>query len=233
MIIDDEPAARNGLAEDIREIDFLEVAGIAGNAFEALQLINAVLPGLIFLDIEMPGLNGLDFMKLLTVKPLVVLTTAYPQYALAGYELGVVDYLLKPIYVDRLKVACDKALELYNYRNSEKTQPAQPAFVFLKCDGIMEKIYLADILYVEAANNYVIVHTTARRFLTYHTLKGMESQLPAGQFVKVHKSFIVSTAHITRITPGEVYINQVRIPISKRFRNDFQRGVIADNSLKR
>jgi two-component system LytT family response regulator len=233
IIIDDEPTARNGLAEDIREIDFLEIAGIAGNAFEALELIHRVSPGLIFLDIEMPGLNGLDFLRLIKVKPLIILTTAYPQYALAGFELGVVDYLLKPIPADRLKLACNKALELYNYRNGETLKPVEPAFVYLKCDGVMEKIYFSEILYVEAANNYVYIHTVAKRLLTYHTLKGMENRLPAYQFVKVHKSFIVSKAHITQITRNEVYINEVRIPLSKNFKNDFQKGVIADNFFKR
>jgi len=233
IIIDDEPAARNGLAEDIREINFLEIAGAAGNVFEALEIIQKFSPGLIFLDIEMRGLNGLDFLKLIKVKPLVILTTAYPQFALMGFELGVVDYLLKPISAERLKVACDKALELYNYRNNEPSKPGRSAFVYLKCNGMMEKIHLADILYVEAANNYVVVHTPTRRLLTYRTLKGMENQLPADQFVKVHKSFIVSKAHVTQITRSEVYINQVRIPLSKNFKSDFQKGVISENFLKR
>src|ERR1700735_398660 len=109
IIIDDEPAARNGLADDMLEIDFIEVTGVAGSAFEALDLIQRVSPSLIFLDIEMPGLNGLDFLRLIAFKPLVILTTAYPQYALAGFELSVVDYLLKPISADRLRVACNKA----------------------------------------------------------------------------------------------------------------------------
>jgi DNA-binding LytR/AlgR family response regulator len=233
IIIDDEPAARNGLADDMLEIDFIEVTGVAGSAFEALELIQRVSPSLIFLDIEMPGLNGLDFLRLIAFKPLVILTTAYPQYALAGFELSVVDYLLKPISADRLRVACNKALELYTYRNNESLKPAQAAFVYLKCNGVMEKVYFTEILYVEAANNYVFVHTITRKLITYHTLKGMENQLPADQFVKVHKSYLVSKAHITQITRNEVYINEVKVPLSKNFRNDFQKGVIADNLLKR
>jgi two-component system response regulator LytT len=234
IIVDDEPAARNGLAEDIRDIGFLEIAGIAGNSFEALWLIHSVSPSLVFLDIEMPGMGGLDFLRLIKVRPLVILTTAYREYALAGFEFGVVDYLLKPISTERLDIACRKALELYNYRNSGSSpKSAQPAFIYLKCNGILEKVDLAEILYIEAANNYVFIHTAARRLIAYHTLKGLESQLPADQFVRVHKSFIVSKAHITQVTRTEVYINQVRIPLSKNFKTDFKKDVIADNFLKR
>jgi len=232
IIIDDEPAARKGLAEDIREIGQLKVISTAANAFEALEQINNSQPDLIFLDIGMPGLSGLDFLKLIKVKPMVILTTAYSEYALVGYDFGVVDYLLKPISVERLKIACAKARELFNYRNTRPETEASESF-YVKVNGKMEKIALADILYIEAANNYIFIHTAAKRYICYLTLKGIEAQLPKEKFIRVHKSFIVSRDHIRQVSKTEVKINDVAIPLSKNFRNEFQKGVVQNNSLRR
>ena len=233
LIIDDEPAARNGLAEDIKEIDYLEITGMAANAFEALELISKYAPALLFLDIEMPGLNGLDFLNLLKIKPMVILTTAYPQYALDSYELGVIDYLLKPILIERLKIACNKAVELFSYRFNNAVSQHQPAYFYIKSNGKMEKINFSDILYIEAANNYVFIHTANKKIISYNTLKGMECQLPKDKFIKVHKSFIVSKVHIQQVLKNEVLVNGKNIPVSKNFRSEFQKVVIMKNFLKR
>jgi two-component system LytT family response regulator len=233
IIIDDEPTARFGLEEDLREIDFLKIQGTASNAFEALEMIKNYSPELIFLDIEMPGLSGLDFLRLIKVNPMVILTTAYPEYALDGYELGVVDYLLKPIAFERLRLACDKAFQLYSYRNQQLVIGPPPEYFFVKCNGKMEKIDLAEILYIEAANNYIFIHTKAKRFMSYHTLKGIDDQLPKNKFVRVHKSYIVSKDHIQQIDKNEIVINQLRIPLSKNFKNNFQKDFVATKSFRR
>jgi DNA-binding LytR/AlgR family response regulator len=233
IIIDDEPTARNGLEEDLREIDFLKIKGMASNAFEALEMIKNYAPELIFLDIEMPGLSGLDFLRLIKVKPMVILTTAYPEYALDGYELGVVDYLLKPISLQRLKIACDKAMELYSYRNQQLVISPPPEYFFIKCNGKMEKIDLSEILYIEAANNYIFIFTKNKRFMSYYTLKGIDDQLPKDKFVRVHKSYIVSKDHIQQIVKNEIIINRVRIPLSRNFKNEFQKDFIAVKSFRR
>ncbi len=232
IIIDDEPTARGGLAEDVKEIDQFKVVGTAANAFEALEQINNSQPDLIFLDIEMPGLSGLDFLKLIKVKPMVILTTAYSEYALVGYDFGVVDYLLKPISVDRLKIACAKALELFNYKNSKPGAETSESF-YVKVNGKMEKIALADILYIEAANNYIFIHTAAKRYICYLTLKGIEAQLPKEKFIRVHKSFIVSRDHVQQVGKSGVKINDVAIPLSKNFRSEFQKGVVQNKALSR
>ena len=233
IIIDDEPTARNGLAEDLSEFDFLEIKGAASNAFEALEMIKNYAPELIFLDIEMPGLSGLDFLRLIKVKPMVILTTAYPEYALDGYELGVVDYLLKPISLQRLKIACDKAITLHAYRNQQSLISPPYEYFYIKCNGKMEKIDLSEILYIEAANNYILIYTKTKRFMSYHTLKGIDDQLPKDKFVRVHKSYIVSKDHIQQIGKNEIIINQLRIPLSKNFKNDFQKDFIVAKSFRR
>jgi len=233
IIIDDEPTARNGLAADIKGINYLEITGIAANAFEALEMINKHLPDLLFLDIDMPGLSGLDFLRLMKIKPMVILTTAYPEYALDGYELGVVDYLLKPISIERLRIACDKAVTLHTYRSQQSLTSPPSEYFYIKCNGKMEKIDLSEILYIEAANNYIFIYTSTKRLMSYHTLKGIDNQLPKDQFVRVHKSFIVSKEHIQQIGKNEIIINRVRIPLSKNFKSDFQKDVIAGKSFRR
>ncbi len=234
LIVDDEPIARNGLAEDIKEFDFLHITGLAENAFQALQFLNNPEPiDLLFLDIDMPGLSGLDFLKLVRVKPIVIITTAHQQYAINGFELAVMDYLLKPISPERLGIAVNKAKEWYLLKNQEAVEKDTNDFLYVKCNGKYEKIRFSEILYVEAANNYVLIHTAGKRFITYHTLKGIEGQLPVNQFVKVHKSFIVSRGHIDQINGSEIIINEVHIPLSRNFKDFFQKNVISGKSLRR
>ena len=234
LIVDDEPIARNGLAADVREFDFLNVAGLAEDAFRALQFLNSdERVDILFLDIDMPGLNGLDFLKLVRVKPVVIITTAYPQYAIDGFELGVVDYLLKPISMERLATAIEKARKWLSLNNTPGPHRGDIEFLYVKCNGSFEKILFGDILYVEAANNYVFIHTAQKRFITYNTLKGLEAQLPANSFVKVHKSYIVSRNHISQVKGNEVIINDARIPLSRNFKDSFQKEVISGHSLRK
>jgi DNA-binding LytR/AlgR family response regulator len=225
IIVDDEPAARNGLAEDIKDIGFITVCGLAANAFEALDLINKLSPDLIFLDVDMPVLSGLDFLRLIKVKPMVVITTAYPQYALDGYDHGVVDYLLKPISLERLAIACDKALQLHSYRNQSLSENIPPGHFFIKCNGKMERIDFNEILYIEAANNYIFIHTNSKRYMVYRTLKGIAGQLPQNKFVRVHKSFIVARDQIQQVSADEIVVNNVNIPLSRNFKSNFQKQI--------
>jgi len=234
LIVDDEPIARHGLAEDIKEFEFLNIAGLAENAFQALQVLNSPQPvDLMFLDIDMPGLSGLDFLKLVRVKPMVIITTAYQQYAINGFELGVLDYLLKPISAERLGIAVNKAKDLFRLKNREPVEGAKDDFLYIKCNGKYEKIVFDKILYIEAANNYVFIHTPEKRFITYHTLKGIAGQLPSNQFVKVHKSFVVSRGYIDQVKGSEIIINKIAIPLSRNFKDSFQKAVIGEKSLRK
>ena len=231
LIVDDEPVARNGLAEDVSQFPSLQVSGLAENAVQALEFLNGHEDtSILFLDLDMPGLNGLDFLKLVRIKPVVIITTAYPQYAINGFELGVIDYLLKPISMQRLETAVAKAIK---WLDLNKTQPISDDFLYIKCNGKWEKIFFSEILYIEAANNYVFIHTREKRFITYHTLKGIEARLPPDQFVKVHKSFIVSRGHVGRVLGSEILINGIQIPLSRNFKDSFQKNVVSARALKK
>jgi DNA-binding LytR/AlgR family response regulator len=221
IIIDDEPPARNGLKEDLVALGLFTVAGMAGDAEQARELLKTTSADLLFLDIEMPMLNGLEFLSGLEVKPMVILVTAYPQYALHGYEHGVIDYLLKPVSPERLKLACEKALDLWVLRNQAGRQTEPAGSLFIKSNGKFEKIGYDEILYLEAANNYVIVHTAQKKYLVYQTLKGMEKQLPLTGFLQTHKSFIVARPHIRQIEGDSISIGEVKIPLSRRFKQKF------------
>ncbi len=221
IIIDDEPPARNGLNEDLLALGMFDVAGMAGDAEQARELLKTTGADLLFLDVELPWANGLEFLSGLDVKPMVILVTAYPQYALHGYEHGVVDYLLKPVSPGRLKLACEKALEWWVLRNQAGRQAGPASYLYIKSNGRFERIAFDEILYLEAANNYVIVHTPKKKHLVYQTLKGMEKQLPAAGFLQTHKSYIVARPHILRIDRDSVTVGEVRIPLSRRFKQRF------------
>jgi DNA-binding LytR/AlgR family response regulator len=221
IIIDDEPPARNGLKEDLAALGMFTVVGMAGDAEQARELLKTTPADLLFLDVEMPWTNGLEFLSSLDVKPMVILVTAYPQYALHGYEHGVVDYLLKPVSPERLRLACEKALEWWVLRNKAEGESGPAGYLYIKSNGRFEKIGYDEILYLEAANNYVIVHTRQKKYLVYQTLKGMEKQLPARGFLQTHKSFIVGRPHIRQIEGDSVTVGEVHIPLSRRFKQQF------------
>jgi DNA-binding LytR/AlgR family response regulator len=226
IIIDDEPPARNGLKEDLMALGIFTVAGMAGDAEQARELLKTTATDLLFLDVEMPWTNGLEFLSGLDVKPMVILVTAYPQYALHGYEHGVVDYLLKPVSPERLRLACEKALEWWVLRNNAGSQNSPVGYLYIKSNGRFERIGYNEIVYLEAANNYVIVHTREKKYLVYQTLKGMEKQLPARGFLQTHKSFIVARPHIRQIERESITVGEVRIPLSRRFKQRFLTEVL-------
>jgi DNA-binding LytR/AlgR family response regulator len=221
IIIDDEPPARNGLKEDLMALGIFTVVGMAGDAEQARELLKTTPTDLLFLDVEMPWTNGLEFLSGLDTKPMIILVTAYPQYALHGYEHGVVDYLLKPVSPGRLRLACEKALEWWVLRGHAGGQTGPVGYLYIKSNGRFERIGYDEILYLEAANNYVIVHTRQKKHLVYQTLKGMEKQLPPREFLQTHKSFIVAKPHILQINADSVSVGEVRIPLSRRFKQRF------------
>ncbi|HXB07847.1 MAG TPA: LytTR family DNA-binding domain-containing protein [Puia sp.] len=214
LIIDDEPMARKGLAEDLRALDLIDVKGMAANAAEATKQLTTHPVDLLFLDIEMPGVSGLDWLPHLNPKPLIILVTAYPQYALEGYDHGVIDYLVKPVARQRLQLACEKAVEQHMLRST-----AIEPYLYLKCNGVLEQVPTAKILYIEAANNYIQVHTPTQKLLVYQSLKGIEAQLPPGSFIQTHKSFLVARRHIQHVEGNTLLVGSTPIPISRRFKS--------------
>jgi DNA-binding LytR/AlgR family response regulator len=221
VIIDDEPLAREGLANYVREVDFLNLGGIGENPLELLHLIDQQKVDLIFLDIQMPKMNGIEFLKIMQKPPMVVVTTAYPSYALEGFQLNVLDYLLKPITFERFFKAATKARDYHRLLLREVSgEPGQAEddYFFIKCGSKYEKIPFVDILYVEGMQNYVNIYTLKGKFVTMLSLKSLEENLDQKSFIRVHKSFIVAVSKIDGIEGNEIFIQTNRIPISRNYR---------------
>ena len=220
IIVDDEPLARKGLEEDLREIDFIEIVGTAENSLKAIELVTTAKPDLVFLDIEMPKVNGLELIKSITQPPMVVITSAYSKYAMKGYELDVTDYLLKPIDFNRLLKACIKAKEFYQLKHNPAGDKASANdYFFVKCDGKYEKVIFDELFLIEAANNYVFLHTKDKKLMTYSTMKNIQQLLPESKFMRVHKSYIIAIDKIHELHKNELLINNIKIPVSRNVKD--------------
>ncbi len=236
LIIDDEPLARKGLKEYIADVDFLELAGEFDSPLKATDALSRQQVHLLFLDIHMPKISGIDFLRTLQHPPLVILTTAYPQYALEGFDLSVLDYLLKPISFDRFFKAALKARDHYEHR-----QPAANAvqgeqkddYIFIKADNRLVKLAYNDILFVEALQNYVAIHTAEKKFITYLTFKSIEESLPSDLFIKVHKSYLVAISKISSIEGNEIIAGTHHIPISRNLKDEVMERLLKGKFLKR
>ena len=241
ILIDDEPLARAGLKEYIADIDFLNLVGEFDNPLSATGLLGSGAVDLLFLDIQMPKITGLDFFKTLKNPPAVIFTTAYPQYALDGFEVNALDYLVKPISFDRFLKAALKAKEFYEVRNepgklpgkSELTPGITSEYFFIKADNKLVKIFLEEILFVEALQNYVTIQTISKKYISYLTIKSVEDYLPADRFIKVHKSFIISAARVDSIEGNEIRIDQFHIPISRSLKDEVTDKLLKGKFLKR
>jgi len=218
LVVDDEPIARKGLMEYIRQIDYLYLVDQCNSAAEAAGMLQKNKVDLVFLDIQMPKLTGIEFVKALANPPLIIFTTAFSEYALEGFELDVVDYLLKPISFPRFLKSVEKAQNYLHARNKELSITQD--FFFIKCNGKIEKIVMADVIYIEAMSNYVIIHTREKKYITYLTFSGIEEQLPSNLFIRVHKSFLVAVSAIQTIDGNKVITGLVSLPLSKNYRND-------------
>ncbi|MFB0494521.1 two-component system LytT family response regulator [Mucilaginibacter sp. OAE612] len=233
VIIDDEPLAREGLASYVREVDFLNLTGTCENPLELIKLLDHQAIDLIFLDIQMPKMNGIDFLKIMQKPPMVIITTAYPSYALEGFQLNVLDYLLKPITFDRFFKSANKAKDYHRLLNNW-AQPGAPktetdeGYFFIKCGNKYEKIYFDEILYVEGMQNYVTIFTAKGKYITLLNLKSLEQNLDSKLFIRVHKSYIVSTGKIDGIEGNDIFIGQHRIPISRNYREQVIRQVVSN-----
>jgi two-component system, LytTR family, response regulator len=220
VIVDDEPLAREGIASYVKEVDYLHLSATCENPVELMKILDQQQVDLIFLDIQMPKMNGLDFLKITKNPPMVVITTAFPTYALEGFQLNVLDYLLKPITFDRFIKSASKAKEYYQLTTKSSDH------CFIKCGSKYEKILFDDILYVEGMQNYINIHTRKGKYVTLLYLKNMEENLDSKSFIRVHKSFIVAIDKIEGIEGNEIFIGPIKIPISRNYREQVIQQVV-------
>jgi DNA-binding LytR/AlgR family response regulator len=233
LIIDDEPLARKGLKEYIDDVEFLSLAGEYDSPMKAAEKLSSGNIQLIFLDIQMPKITGLQFFKSLQHPPPVIFTTAYPQYALDGFELNALDYLVKPISFNRFFQASLKAKEYYELRSQNKGEETKADYLFIKVDGKLVKVLYEDILFVEAVQNYVTIHTKDKKHLTYLTFHSIEEFLPSDLFIKTHKSYLISLSKIESIDGNCIQIGQHAIPISRTLKEEVMGRVMNNRFLRR
>lgn len=230
LIIDDKPLAIDILADYAGKVPFLQLVATTTSPIEGLQMVRGQNIDLVFLDIQMPELTGLQFIKIAGRQCKIILTTAYVEYALDGYEHDVVDYLLKPIAFERFYRAAEKALQAILPENKPATTPLPPTepppgYLFVKTEHRIQKIDLKDILFIEGLQNYIAITTPGGKVLSLQTLKKIEEQLPTNEFVRVHKSFIVSLRHISSIERGRISIGGEVVPVGDSYRDGFYRLV--------
>jgi two-component system, LytTR family, response regulator len=250
LAIDDERLVLDLLVDNIRQIPFLTLVKACRNAMEATAVLQEEKIDLIFVDIQMPKLSGLQFIQTLAQPPLVILITAYEQYALEGYTLNAVDYLLKPVAFDRFLKACNKANELFTLRNRAATEQSDPSLqqdqtrqqqtsqphitsaadeasgsLFVNVEYTLVRIPFADILFIESLKDYMKIHLSSsnRPVITKMSLKAMEEKLPSSLFIRIHKSYIVSVNRITVIKRDLVCIGQHELPVSDFYKDNIQR----------
>lgn len=238
LIVDDEAIARKGLEKYIKEIDFLHPKGICKNAMEANTLINEEKIDLLFLDIEMPMISGLDFLKSLRVAPKVIFTTAYSEYALDSFQFEVIDYLVKPISFERFIQAANKAYRIFAKENNISTIKSIPEqnedeFIFVKTDKSLVKIFHRDILFIHAMQNYIQIFTKEDTHLTLVPLKKVFEMLPHKDFLQVHKSFIIAKSKVEAIVGNQVLIGDHRIPIARSFKEQVLNDLVGNKVLKK
>jgi len=234
IIVDDEPIARKLLQEYIEETDFMELTGVAENPLKATGIINSLKPDLIFLDINMPKMSGMEFLRSVPNLPMVIMTTAYGQYALDGFEMAVIDYLVKPFSLERFLKATQKALELKLLKeNKPLKKPAIADHFFVKCDGKIEKVLFNELLYVEAMANYIVLLTTNDKLIVYLTIKGILEKLPPEQFLQVHKSYVVNTGKINRIEGNMLHLGETKITMGQSFAEEAISKILKDKMIKR
>jgi DNA-binding LytR/AlgR family response regulator len=234
IIIDDEPIARKLIEEFISDIEFLELIGQAENPTKAIALLDDNIIDLIFLDINMPVINGINFLKNSNYSASIIMTTAYAEHAVEAFSLDVLDYLVKPIPFERFLKACNKAKQVYDTKiQMGKSRQGQDDHFFIKCDNHIQKVLYNDLQYAESMLNYVLLYTTTRKMIVYITLKSLEEHLPKNIFIKVHKSFIVNRNKIKSIEGNMIDIGTEKITISQNLREKVLDEIFKDKIIKK
>ncbi|MDR1201786.1 MAG: LytTR family DNA-binding domain-containing protein [Tannerellaceae bacterium] len=236
IIVDDEPLARKGMQLLMDKTEGLVLIGEFYDASSASVFLEDNKVDLIFLDIQMPGINGIEFAKTIGNQTLVIFTTAYAEYAIDSYEVDAIDYLVKPIKLNRFQKAVSKAfnyLELLAHDQQNRFEAVEDDYIFIKSDRRIIKIYLNDILFIEGLKDYVIIHTESQKVITLITFKNIQVQLPQNTFVRVSKSYVVNIKHVSSLGNNDVVIGKHEIPIGNIYRNDLFERFISKKMLNK
>lgn len=236
LIVDDEPLARELIRNYIQKLDNFEVVAECGDAMKALEALRNHKVDLMFMDIEMPQITGIEFLKTLKHPPQVIITTAYREYALEGFELDVIDYLLKPITFERFLKAVNKYFQvsadpLGSVENYSQANNHNDAFIYVKENKRVVKVHLNEILYIEGLSEYVKIYTPGKRIVTKTSMTSMEEKLPDNEFLRIHKSYIVSLRKIEAFTSSSIEIRGKELPIGRSFKNRVAQVLHAGNSV--
>lgn len=229
VIVEDEHLAAEGLKSYVADIDFLELKAYCENALQANKVLSEQAIDLIFLDIQMPKLTGIDFLKSLSNPPMVIFTTAYPNYALQGYELDVIDYLVKPYPFDRFLKAVNKAKDRFMLEQStpnESPNPSTSDYFFVKTEQKLEKVITNEINFVKAMENYVVIYTAHQKIMSLMTMISMEEKLPSNQFLRIHKSYIVNINKIDSLEGNFLNVKSHQLPISRQKKQEVMERII-------
>lgn len=225
IIIDDEPLAREGLQAQIEELSQLKILGKFSNAITALDFLKTHSVDLIFLDIQMPKVTGLEFAEQIPEQTLIIFTTAYSQYALKSYELDAIDYLLKPIEKKRLEKAIEKAVSYYNLLSENTTkntiESSTDDFLLIKADRKYYKVKFQDILFIEGLKDYVVIYTQNQKLITAMNLKTIHQKIASKDFLRVSKSYVVNTEYIDSFDNHNIYVGEFEIPLGEVFKSEF------------
>lgn len=227
IAVDDEPLALALLQDNIRQISSLELVASCSTAMEALGILNQTEVDLIFLDIQMPGLTGLQLLQSLAVRPMVILITAYEKYALEGFNLDVIDYLVKPVPFERFLKACNKAIDYYRLKKNVPGEPISwPEYFFVNAEYGLVKIVFSEIRLIEGLKDYLKIHIgDTKPLIIRMSLKSIEEKLPPGKFFRIHKSYIISLSHITAIRRNSVFLGDQELPLSDLYKDDLMREI--------
>ena len=220
IAIDDESLALDLLEDNISKVPYLKLIARCDDALEAIKVLNENAVDLVFLDIQMPGLTGLQFIKSLAEKPMFILVTAYEKYALEGFNLDVIDYLLKPVPLERFVKACNKAMEYYLLKTkNESGEKTVLDYLFVNVDYSLLKIVYTDIMWIEGLKDYIKIHlrSSSKPVVTRMSMKSIEEILPSSKFIRIHKSYVVATAYVTAARKNSVFIGAMEIPVSDSY----------------
>lgn len=226
IAVDDEPLALTLLQDNISKVPFLKQVAACENAFEAMQALQDHQVDLVFIDIQMPGLTGLQFISSLAHKPLVIFITAYKQYAVESYDLEVVDYLVKPVALERFIKACNRAKTLHELKNTKRAQPT-PDYFFVSADYSQVKVVFDDIIWIEGLGDYIKIYlkSSNKPLVVRSNLKAIQQELPAEAFMRIHKSYLVAIDKITAVRKNSIFINDKEFPIGETYREAVEKFI--------